>query len=130
MAPGFHVVGAAETRADFQYVARIGGRPIHRARVRKAGRHVLTDGNDTVLAIQPNDVNGKFHVFHPEPVTVIVVKNEQHPSVVPNTFPALQAAFHVLFGGYNLYVHTDIGGTNLGRLPRLSKNTIHDNDRA
>ena len=123
---GLEVMGAAETRIDFQYIARIGGGPIHRARVRRAGRPILMDGNDTVPAIQPNDINGKFHVLHPEPVTVIVVKNEEHPSVVPETFPALQAALCVLFAGYNLHVHADISGANLDRLRWRLQNIKND----
>lgn len=123
---GLEVMGAAETRADFQHVTRVGGRPIHRARIRRTGRQILANGDNAPATVQPKDIQRKFHVLHPEPVTVIPFKNEQHPSIVSEALPALQAALCVLFAGYNLHVHADIGGANLDRLRWPLQNIKND----
>jgi len=46
-----------------------------------AGGNMALDMNNPLRSIQPKNIKGKFHVFHPERVKIFIFKDEEHPLV-------------------------------------------------
>ncbi len=55
-----------------------------------AGRHLRLNVDDPLVFVQPEDINRKPHVFHPERMDPLLLKYKKHGLVFVNALPEHQ----------------------------------------
>jgi len=65
-----------ETCVDFKDVERINGGSEYRTIVRAARKQILFDINHFSVRTEPDNVEWKFHIFHPETPFGFMIEDE------------------------------------------------------
>lgn len=77
------------------------------AGVLRAGWNPGFDMDDSPLAVQPEDIDGKRHVFHPESVEPFLLKDKKHPLIFLHLLTKHEPLRTLFFG------QSQLGGDHL-----------------
>ncbi len=78
LVPHLPAMGRGVTAVELQNITGLLIRRIHRARVSRTGRDIPAYINNTAIGADPQNIQIKLHIFHPELINIILFENKQH----------------------------------------------------